>query len=110
VVRLAREAPKDIAKEPKFWAEHAGEIIPRHTVYDLVPEEGVSFEQLLDYLNAPVAKEWMEAIASEQPMDFFGSRAGSCASCRCRPRLLGSGRGLLRFDGTYPVGFADLYS
>ena len=51
----------DIAKEPRFWPERAGEIIPRHTVYYAVPEEGVSFDRLLRYLNSPPAKEWMEA-------------------------------------------------
>jgi len=62
---------KDIAKEPKFWAEHAGEIVPRHTVYYLVPEEGVSFDQLLDYLNGPVAKEWMEARCQRAANGFL---------------------------------------
>jgi hypothetical protein len=62
---------KDIAKEPKFWAEPTGEIIPRHTVYYLVPEEGVSFEQLLDYLNGPVAKEWMEAHCQRAANGFL---------------------------------------
>ena len=62
---------KDIAKEPKFWAERTGEIIPRHTVYYLVPEEGVSFDQLLDYLNGPVAKEWLEAHCQRAANGFL---------------------------------------
>jgi hypothetical protein len=62
---------KDIAKEPKFWAERTGEIIPRHTVYYLVPEEGVSFDQLLEYLNGPVAKEWMEAHCQRAANGFL---------------------------------------
>lgn len=62
---------KDIAKEPKFWAERTGEIIPRHTVYYLVPEEGVSFDPLLDYLNGPVAKEWMEAHCQRAANGFL---------------------------------------
>ncbi len=62
---------KDIAKEPKFWAERTGEIIPRHTVYYLVPEEGVSFDQLLSYLNGPVAKEWMEAHCQRAANGFL---------------------------------------
>jgi hypothetical protein len=62
---------KDIAKEPKFWAERNGEIIPRHTVYYLVPEKGVSFDSLLDYLNSPVAKEWMEAHCQRAANGFL---------------------------------------
>jgi hypothetical protein len=62
---------KDIAKEPQFWAERTGEIIPRHTVYYLVPEAGVSFDPLLDYLNGPVAKEWMGAHCQRAANGFL---------------------------------------
>ncbi len=62
---------KDIAKEPTFWAERTGEIIPRHTVYYLVPEEGVSFDRLLDYLNGPAATKWMEAHCQRAANGFL---------------------------------------
>lgn len=62
---------KDIAKEPKFWAERSGEIVPRHTVYYIVPEERVSFEELLDYVNGPVAKEWMVAHCQRAANGFL---------------------------------------
>ncbi|PSQ97936.1 MAG: DNA methyltransferase [Bacteroidetes bacterium SW_9_63_38] len=62
---------KDIAKEPTFWAERTGEIIPRHTVYYLVPEEGISFDRLLDYLNGSVATEWMEAHCQRAANGFL---------------------------------------
>lgn len=62
---------KDIAKEPKFWAEPTGEIVPRHTVYYIVPEAGVSPENLLDYLNSPPAKEWMAANCQRAANGFL---------------------------------------
>jgi hypothetical protein len=62
---------KDIAKEPKFWAEPTGEIVPRHTVYYVVPEAEVSLEKLLDYLNSPLAKEWMVANCQRAANGFL---------------------------------------
>ena len=62
---------KDIAKEPKFWAEPTGEIVPRHTVYYVVPEAKVSLEKLLDYLNSPSAKEWMAANCQRAANGFL---------------------------------------
>jgi len=52
---------RDIAKEPRFWFEETGEVVPKHSVYYLIPREGVPFEELLEYLNAPEARMWMEA-------------------------------------------------
>lgn len=30
---------KDITDEPEFWADRSGEVVPRHSVYYIVPEE-----------------------------------------------------------------------
>lgn len=52
---------KDIAKEPRFWLEATGNIIPKHSVYYLIPRNGVPVSELLEYLNSPEARMWMEA-------------------------------------------------
>jgi len=62
---------KDIEKEPRFWAEREGDIIPRHSVYYLVPDQGVSFDGLLTYLNSPIAQEWMEANCQRAANGFL---------------------------------------
>ncbi|WP_263818820.1 Eco57I restriction-modification methylase domain-containing protein [Salinibacter sp.] len=62
---------KDIEKEPRFWAERKGDIIPRHSVYYLVPDQGVSFDGLLTYLNSPIAQEWMEANCQRAANGFL---------------------------------------
>lgn len=62
---------KDIEKEPRFWAEREGDVIPRHSVYYLVPEQGVSFNGLLEYLNSPLAQEWMEANCQRAANGFL---------------------------------------
>ncbi len=62
---------KDIAKEPKFWAESTGDVVPRHSVYYLIPREGVAFDGLLEYLNSPEARMWMEAHCQKAANGFY---------------------------------------
>lgn len=62
---------KDIAKEPKFWFEWDGDVIPRHSVYYLVPKDGVPFDDLLGYLNSPEARMWMEANCQKAVNGFY---------------------------------------
>ncbi len=52
---------RDIAKEPRFWPETDGNIVPKHSVYYAVPNQGVPIDELVGYLNSPEARMWMEA-------------------------------------------------
>jgi len=62
---------KDIAKEPKFWPERDGDVVPKHSVYYLVPKEGVPFGELLAYLNSTEARMWMEANCQKAANGFY---------------------------------------
>jgi hypothetical protein len=52
---------RDVADEPQFWPDYRGVIVPRHSVYYIVPHQGVSMDQLAGYLNGAQAREWMES-------------------------------------------------
>lgn len=52
---------KDVAESPQFWDEPQGNVVPKHSVYYLIPDDSVSREELLEYLNSPTAHEWIEA-------------------------------------------------
>lgn len=52
---------KDIAKEPAFWVDAKGVIIPRHNVYYLIPKNSKIIPYLLEYLNGEEVKEWLRA-------------------------------------------------
>lgn len=52
---------KDIARNPMFWADMKGEIIPRHNVYYLTPRSPEVIPDLLKYLNSGDVKEWLRA-------------------------------------------------
>jgi SAM-dependent methyltransferase len=62
---------KDIASEPRFWAERKGDVVPRHSVYYLVPEKEVSLDDLLDYLHGVEARQWMEANCQRAANGFM---------------------------------------
>lgn len=62
---------KDIAAEPHFWADRAGSIVPRHSVYYIVPRDASILDDLKDYLNGPQAVEWLRANCQHAANDFL---------------------------------------
>lgn len=50
---------KDIGATPQFWVDWAGDIVPRHSVYYLVPHNLRALQALLRYLESPSAQEWL---------------------------------------------------
>jgi hypothetical protein len=62
---------KDIAKEPRFWAEREGDVVPRHSVYYPIPSDGVPLDDLLGYLNGPGARRWLNANCQKAANGFL---------------------------------------
>lgn len=62
---------KDVADEPQFWADRNGTVVPRHSVYYLIPEDHVDLDDLLEYLNSEAAQAWIEAHAQKAHNDFY---------------------------------------
>jgi hypothetical protein len=62
---------KDIAKEPTFWTENRGDVVPKHSVYYAVPKDGVPLDELVEYLNSPEARIWMEAHCQKAHNGFY---------------------------------------
>lgn len=62
---------RDIAKEPQFWPEEKGTVVPKHSVYYAVPKDGVPLDDLLEYLNSPEAHMWMEAHCQKAHNGFY---------------------------------------
>lgn len=50
---------KDIGARPQFWVDWTGDIVPRHSVYYLVPPDTHALKVLLTYLESPEAHEWL---------------------------------------------------
>jgi len=62
---------RDIAKEPRFWPESEGDVVPKHSVYYAVPREGVPVDDLIKYLNSPEARVWMEANCQKAHNGYY---------------------------------------
>ena len=52
---------KDIGSRPWFVVDERGEVVPRHSVYYLVPKDPSMLQDLCDYLNSREAVEWLMA-------------------------------------------------
>ncbi len=50
---------KDITAKPCFWIDREGSLVPRHSVYYIVPIEPGIIERLCSYLNSQSAADWL---------------------------------------------------
>jgi len=50
---------KDISETPQFWVDRSGQIVPRHSVYYLVPQKSDALDVIADYLKSPSAHRWL---------------------------------------------------
>lgn len=50
---------KDIGARPVFVVDREGSILPRHSLYYIVPLEPAMLDELAEYLNSEVAVRWL---------------------------------------------------
>ena len=62
---------KDITSQPFFLPDETGEIVPRHSVYYLVPKDPSQLQEICDYLNSPFARSWLEAHCQRAANGFL---------------------------------------
>lgn len=62
---------KDITARPFFVVEETGEIVPRHSVYYLVPNDPTRIDELADYLNSAHAQAWLAAHCQRAANGFL---------------------------------------
>lgn len=62
---------KDICAEPFFVADWSGAVIPRHSVYYIVPREPAHINSLADYMNSPAAASWLRAHCQRAANGFL---------------------------------------
>jgi adenine-specific DNA-methyltransferase len=70
-IMLPKVLCKDIAARPHFWIDKEGTIVPRHSVYYIVPREPSQIEELTDYLNSETARRWLEANCQRAANGFL---------------------------------------
>ena len=62
---------KDITATPYFWVDAEGSIVPRHSVYYIVPRDATKLEALQAYLNGPFATGWLRANCQHAANGFL---------------------------------------
>ena len=62
---------KDLASHPRFWIDKKGDIVPRHSVYYIVPKHPSKINELCHYLNSKTARRWLEANSQRAANGFL---------------------------------------
>jgi adenine-specific DNA-methyltransferase len=62
---------KDISEVPHFWIDRSGEIVPRHSVYYIVPRESAGIDVIADYLGSRSAHEWLRRNCQRAAKGFL---------------------------------------
>lgn len=62
---------KDIGARPWFIVDEAGDIVPRHSVYYLVPNDPAQINELCTYLNSTFAIAWLMANCQRAANGFI---------------------------------------
>jgi len=62
---------KDITAKPHFWIDKEGTIVPRHSVYYIVPKRDDDLESLCKYLNSDEVREWLEVHCQRAAHSFL---------------------------------------
>lgn len=62
---------KDIAPEVTFWLDPDGELVPRHSVYYIVPKDPELVEPLSEYLMSDDAARWIEGHVQHAANGFL---------------------------------------
>ena len=50
---------KDICETPYFWVDRSGQVVPRHSVYYIVPREPGAIDAIAGYLQSSSAHKWL---------------------------------------------------
>lgn len=62
---------KDITSIPYFWIDREGTIIPRHSVYYIVPKEPSQIDELAEFLKSKSVREWLESNCQRAANGFI---------------------------------------
>ncbi|MCK6554296.1 Eco57I restriction-modification methylase domain-containing protein [Candidatus Binatia bacterium] len=62
---------KDITAQPGFWLDRTGGIVPRHSVYYIVPKNPDSLEEICQYLNSELARRWLASNCQRAANGFL---------------------------------------
>lgn len=81
---------KDISARPTFIADRDGTIVPRHSVYYIVPSDPSRLDPLLDYLRSDEAGQWLRANCQRAAKGYLRLQSEVLKRLPIPAELLGS--------------------
>ncbi len=60
-----------MAKTPAFYVDAVGLVVPRHSVYYLVPRNRRLLRPLAEFLNSEAARQWIAAHAQRAASGYL---------------------------------------
>lgn len=85
---------KDIGADPFFVIDRDGSLLPRHSVYYIIPSDPAILEELFEYLNSDFAKQWLRDHCQRASKGFVRLQSHVLKQLPI-PDRLGAGAGLL---------------
>ena len=85
---------KDIGAEPFFVLDRTGVLLPRHSVYYIIPTDPTILEALFAYLNSDFAKQWLRDHCQRAAKGFVRLQSHILKELPI-PEELSAGSGLL---------------
>jgi SAM-dependent methyltransferase len=80
---------KDITAKPNFWIDRDGSILPRHSVYYVVPKNPGMLDDLATYLNSPTASVWLARECQRAANGFIRLQSNVLKRLPISERLVG---------------------
>jgi adenine-specific DNA-methyltransferase len=62
---------KDITRTSFFVVDQRGDLVPRHSVYYIVPKDPSCIHELADYLNSSTVSSWLRSNCQRVTNDFL---------------------------------------
>lgn len=81
---------KDICNHPTFWVDRTGDIVPRHSVYYIIPSDPEMLQPLADWLNGDRASEWLRLHAQRAANGYLRLQSGVLGRLPVPRRFLGA--------------------
>ncbi|MCC6318028.1 MAG: Eco57I restriction-modification methylase domain-containing protein [Gemmatimonadaceae bacterium] len=85
---------KDITETPFFVVDEAGLVVPRHSVYYVVPVDPSDLGPLASYLNSAEARDWMRSHCQRAAKGFLRMQSHTLKQLPLPPSFAAKLRGL----------------
>lgn len=92
-IRRPKLVWKDISEGPAFWIDRVGSLVPRHSVYYLVPKDPRKLDQIASFLRSEQAASWIRAHCQRAANGYLRLQSNVLREMPIPPGLVPGGLG-----------------